>query len=119
METLKEIQALIESNPVALATVTAENKPNVIGVAFVKVVSENQVLVTDNYMNQTLKDLAGNNNVCLLVWDKELKGCKLIGQAEYHADGEWKKFVEQMEDNKGLPAKGAILISVSKIIPSR
>ncbi len=116
---LKEIKNLIENNPVAFSTITQENKPNVIGVVCVRVISENQVLITDNYMSQTVKDILNNKNVCLAVWNKELKGCKLIGEAEYHTDGEWKNFVERMSENKGLPAKGAILVKISKIIESK
>jgi uncharacterized pyridoxamine 5'-phosphate oxidase family protein len=116
---LKEFKNLIENNPVALSTITSENKPNVIGVAFVKVVSDSQVLITDNYMNQTIKDILSNKNVCLVVWGKDLNGCKLVGGAEYYSDGKWKKFVGQMKENKGLPAKGAILVNVSKIIESK
>lgn len=119
MGNLNEVKKLIESNPVALATVTADNKPNVIGVAFVKVVSDNQVLISDNYMNQTIKDISQNKNVCLIIWDSELRGYKLVGEAEYFTDGKWKKYVEQMVENKGLPAKGAIVVKVSKIIPSK
>ena len=46
----KDAKKIIEENPVAFATVGDVGKPNVIGVAFVKVVSKNQVLITDNYM---------------------------------------------------------------------
>ncbi|KKQ21519.1 MAG: hypothetical protein A3G45_02400 [Candidatus Staskawiczbacteria bacterium RIFCSPLOWO2_12_FULL_37_15] len=116
---LLEIKNLVENNPVALATITLENKPNVIGVASVKVVSENQVLITDNYMNQTIKDIENNKNVCLAVWDKNLKGIKLVGEAEYFTNGKWKEFVEQMQENKELPAKGAILVNAFKIIESK
>ncbi|KKT71376.1 MAG: hypothetical protein UX09_C0019G0012 [Candidatus Uhrbacteria bacterium GW2011_GWE2_45_35] len=48
-----EIQKIIEENPVAFATVDSAGRPNVIGVAFVKVVSPNQILVTDNYLYET------------------------------------------------------------------
>jgi predicted pyridoxine 5'-phosphate oxidase superfamily flavin-nucleotide-binding protein len=116
---LSEYKNLIENNPVALSTITLENKPNVIGVACVKIVSNSEVLVTDNYMNQTIKDILNNKNVCLAVWDKKLKGCKLIGEAEYYTSGKWKEFSEKMKENKGLPAKGAILVKVSKIIESK
>jgi len=119
MQNLTEIKDLIESNPVAFATVTEGNKPNVIGVAFVKVISEDRVLITDNYMNQTVKDITQNPNVCLIVWDSEFKGYKLVGQAEYFTEGEWKRYVEQMDENKGLPAKGAVLVTISKIIEAR
>ena len=119
MESLNEIKDLIENNPVALATVTEDGKPNVIGVACVKVISDEQVVITDNYMNQTVKDILQNKNVCLNVWNSEFKGCKLVGEAEYFTDGEWKKYVEQLVENKGLPTKGAIVVKVSKIIPSK
>jgi hypothetical protein len=39
--TLIDIKELIENNPVALSTITEDNKPNVIGAAFTKVVSNN------------------------------------------------------------------------------
>ena len=119
MVDLNGIKSLIESHPVALATVTSGNKPNVIGVASVKVVAADKVLITDNYMDQTMKDIAGNRNVCLVVWDAEMRGCKLVGEAEYFTDGEWKRHVEGMAENRGLPAKGAILVAVSRIIRSK
>ncbi|GBE16438.1 pyridoxamine 5'-phosphate oxidase [bacterium BMS3Abin15] len=106
---------IIEENPVAFATVN-NNKPNVIAVAYVKVVSKNQVIITDNFMKQTKKNLAKNNNVCLAVWNKKWEGVKLVGKAKYHTKGKWKKFIEEMKENKGHAAKGAILITVSKLI---
>lgn len=84
-----------------------------------KVVSESQILVTDNYMHQTIKDIENNPNVCLVVWDKDFVGYKLIGTAEYFTAGPWKAFAETMEENNGLPAKGAIVIEISKIIASK
>lgn len=116
---LKEIQNHIEGNPVALATITDGNKPNVIGVAFVKVISENQVLITDNYMNQTIKDIKNNPNVCLVVWDKNFVGYKLIGRAQYFTSGKWKDAVEKIKENDGLPAKGAVLVEVSDVLSSK
>lgn len=67
-------------------------------------------------MKQTEDNLRKNNNVCLAVWDKDWNGYKLVGKAKYFASGKWKKFIEAMSENKGLPAKGAILVTVSKII---
>ncbi len=116
--TLLDIKYLIENNPVALSTITENNKPNVIGVAFVKVVSDSELLITDNYMNRTKDDIVKNNNICLVVWDSDFKGYKMIGTAEYFTEGKWKKYVEEMSENEGLPAKGAILVKVEKIIPS-
>ncbi len=116
--TLSEIKNIIENNPVSLATVMDSGRPNILGVACVKVVSDTEIVITDNYMNQTLQDILNNKNVCLLVWDEDLKGYKMIGQAEYFSTGNWVDFVKGLSDNAGLPAKGAILVKVEKIIPS-
>jgi predicted pyridoxine 5'-phosphate oxidase superfamily flavin-nucleotide-binding protein len=110
-----DIKKLIENNPIAFATINSLNKPNVIAVAYVKVVSDNQILITDNFMKQTKENLLLNNNVCLAVWDKDWNGYKISGTAKYFTEGKWKEFVENMNENKGLLAKGAILINISKL----
>ncbi len=106
---------IIENNAVALATVDKNGKPNVISVAYVKVVAKNQILITDNFMKQTKTNLAKNNNICLAVWDKDWKGYKLIGKAKYFISDKWKKYIEKIPENKGLSAKGAIIVVVSKL----
>ena len=110
------VREVIENNPLALATVNPDSTPNVIGVACVKVVARNQILITDNFMKQTRKNILGNNNVCIAVWDKKWNGYKLIGKASYYASGVWKRRVEKIPENKGLAAKGAIIVKISKII---
>jgi predicted pyridoxine 5'-phosphate oxidase superfamily flavin-nucleotide-binding protein len=115
-DNLSKIKKIIEKNPVVLATVLDKKFPNAVVVAFVKVISDKEILITDNYLNQTIKDLKQNNNVCLLVWNNKWEGYKIIGRAEYYRTGKWKRFVEMMKENKDLPAKGAILIKTEKII---
>jgi predicted pyridoxine 5'-phosphate oxidase superfamily flavin-nucleotide-binding protein len=110
-----DAKKIIENNPIAFSTIDNTNKPNVIAVAYVKVVSNNQLLITDNFMKQTKENLVANNNVCLAVWDKDWNGYKISGTANYFIDGPWKKYIENMTENKGLSAKGAILINVSKL----
>ena len=44
-----EIKQMIEENALAFATINPDGKPNVIGVACVKVVSKNQIIITDNF----------------------------------------------------------------------
>ena len=112
----KEIKELIESEALAFSTVNPNGTPNVIGVAFVKVVSQNQLIITDNYMKQTKENISKNSAVCLAVWNKDFEGYKIVGNAEYFGEGEWKEFVEKMPENKGMLAKGAILITISKLI---
>jgi|SRR3989344_5854951 len=111
----KKIKSLIEKNPMAFATVDEKHEPNVIGIAYAKVVSPRQILITDNYMKKTVQNISKNKKVGLAVWNSEWKGYKFSGTATHYKKGKWKKFAEEMRENKGLPAKGAIIISVKKI----
>lgn len=114
---LKQLKPLIEKNAIAFSTLD-RNKPYTIAVAYVKVVG-NKVVITDNYMRKAIANIKKNNNVCLAVWNKNWEkkciGFQFSGKAKYFKSGKWKDFVRKIPENKGQPAKGAILVSVSKI----
>jgi predicted pyridoxine 5'-phosphate oxidase superfamily flavin-nucleotide-binding protein len=112
------LKDIIESNPLALSTVMLDGNPNVIGVACVKVVSDDQVLISDIYMHQTIEDISHHPRVALVVWNKESGGHKLIGVAQHFNSGEWLDKVKSIPENKNMPVKGAILVTVSQIIQS-
>lgn len=116
IEIKAEVKKIIEENYAAFATSSAGGVPNVIPVACVKVVEKNKILITDNFMKHTKNNFKKNNNVCLAVWNQKEEGYKLIGKAKYFSEGKWLKFVKQMPENKGFPAKGAIVVTVSKLI---
>jgi len=115
----KELKKLIEENALAFATVDKKGNPHCIAVGFVKVVSKDQILVTDNYMVETTKNIQRNPNVALVVWNKNWKekcvGYELRGTAKYFKSGKWYKMVRQIPENKEEPCKGAILIKIKKI----
>lgn len=115
----EELKKLIEENALALATVDVIGNPHCIAIGFVKVISENQILVTDNYMTNTIKNIQRNNNVALVVWNKNWKenciGYELRGIAGYFTSGKWHKMVKEIPENQREPCKGAILITISKI----
>jgi len=114
-----KIKGMIEENALALATVDQDNKPHCIAVAFARVVSENQILITDNYMVKTRYNIQDNPNVSVVVWNKNWKenctGYELKGRAEYFESGKWLEKAKEISENKGEPRKGALLITVSEI----
>lgn len=115
----KELKNLIEENALALATVNEQGQPHCIAVAFTKLVSDNQILVTDNYMVETRQNILRNPKVALVVWNKDWQkdciGYSLQGKAEYFTKGEWYEAVKKIPENKGEPCKGAILVTINKI----
>lgn len=114
----EELKNLIENNALAFATVDEERTPHCIAVGFAKVYGD-RILVTDNFINKSIVNLKNNKNVALAVWSRNwednCKGYELKGDAEYCIDGEWYEIIKKMPENKGFPAKGAILITVNEI----
>jgi uncharacterized pyridoxamine 5'-phosphate oxidase family protein len=98
---------LIERSVIALAT-CRNNKPHVIPIACAKVVGKN-IVITDNFMKRTKENIKKNKNVELTFWKND-KTYNVDGKAAYYNNGKWLDFVKKMKENKGLPAKGAIII---------
>lgn len=119
IEINEELKKLIEENALAFATVDENRNPHCIAVGFVKVVSENQILVTDNYMAETTKNINKNPNIALTVWSRDweenCEGYELKGTIEYFSEGKWHEEIKKIPENEGMPCKGAILITINKI----
>lgn len=113
----KEIKKLIEGNAIALATVNVDNTPHCIAVGDVKVLNNKTLLVGDNYMNLTVKNIKKNKKVSLVAWDKNWEdncvGYEILGDANYYTEGEWINEVKKI--HQGFPAKGAIVVFVNGI----
>ncbi len=109
---------LIENNALAFATVNENGKPHCIAVGDVKFAAKDLILIGDNYMSKTVKNIKKNKNVALVVWsrnwEKHCVGYELMGKASYFTSGKWHEKVKKI--HRGFPAKGAILVRISKII---
>ena len=113
------IKKMIEENALGLATLNENNEPHNIAIGYVKVVSKNQLLISDNYIEETIKNIKSNPKVSLAVWAKNWKenciGYELRGEAEYFTSGKWVDEIRKIPENMGEPCKGAILIKINKI----
>ncbi|MFC2019244.1 pyridoxamine 5'-phosphate oxidase family protein [Chloroflexota bacterium] len=67
----------------SIATATRNGKPNVVPIGFTKVISENEILLMDNYMNKTRANIEDNRVVAISVWDlEEGIGCQFKGKVK-------------------------------------
>ncbi|MFH0835649.1 MAG: pyridoxamine 5'-phosphate oxidase family protein [Candidatus Micrarchaeota archaeon] len=120
MDLKSEVKKLVEENALALVSLNEDGSPHCIAVAFVKVVSKNQILITDNFIVKTTENIARDPRVSLAVWNEDWRkaganGFELTGHAEYFAHGHWLDEIKKMPENKGMPCKGAILVTIEKI----
>ena len=113
------IKKIIEKNALGLATVDKLGNPHNIAVGYVQVISKNQLLISDNYLKETILNLKNNPNVSLVVWISNWKencvGYELKGKAEYFTSGKYLAIVKKLPINQGEPCKGAILVTINKI----
>ncbi len=109
---IENIKKNIEKAIISLASMNY-NKPHNIAVTDVKV-NDRNIVITNNYMKTTIENIKKNPNVSLVFWERE-KGWRIDGKANYHESGKWVDFVKSLKENKGYPAKGAIVIEVEKV----
>ena len=119
---LNKYKSLIENNPLHIATVNDQNKPNISVASDVRVLSDNKLIISCNEMNNTQKNIQLNNNVALTSFNSEWVGLRVFGIAEFYTDGEYYDFCMNtfFSDNEVTPfgatkPKGAIVASIEKI----
>lgn len=117
---LFEYKELIDGKPMHIATVNKENNPNLAVASDVKVITENQIIISVNEMVHTQENITYNPNVVLTVFNEEYKGLRLFGTAQFFADGEYYEICEKTFFGNGevspfgaTKPKGAIVITIS------
>jgi hypothetical protein len=102
----------------AVATATKDGVPNVVSIAFGKVLSENQILLMDVFMKKTEENIKANPKVAASVWDMEsMKGYQFKGDAKIETSG--KVFDEGVQMVKSmrpqLMPKATVIVDVKEI----
>ena len=115
----EKVKSLFEKQGlIAFGTADRDSVPNVVPIFWKKILNEETIILIDNYMKMTKKNLIENDNVCISFWDPDTKEAyKLIGKAKYHTEGqiyeEGKKFI-QIKKPDNVP-KGVVEITLSDI----
>jgi predicted pyridoxine 5'-phosphate oxidase superfamily flavin-nucleotide-binding protein len=66
-----DIKELFEKAIIAFSTVSKQGIPNTVAIACAQVISDNQILFTDNFLNKSRQNLLDNNSVSLAFWNVE------------------------------------------------
>jgi predicted pyridoxine 5'-phosphate oxidase superfamily flavin-nucleotide-binding protein len=110
---LSKLRNLVEGKVIAFATSDKNGKPNLVMVEGNKIIG-NQILITDNQLNKTLRNLKQNKKAAIVCGSGD-KWYQLKGNASYYSTGKWLEFVKSLPANKGYKPKGAVLVRIKEL----
>ena len=109
--------AIEKDNVVFFATATPDGVPNVVPIGFARPIDDNTILIVDNYLNKTRKNLEDNPKASLVVRDAskapyQFKGtAQIVESGKYFDDAvDWATSVMSQ-----LAPKAAVLLKVEEI----
>ncbi len=114
-----EVKNLFEKQSlVAFGTADKQGNPNVVPIFWKEIIDGERILLIDNFMKMTKKNLLENSNVCLAFWDSKTdEAYKIEGEAAYYTQGsiyeQGKKFIQSK--NPEAAPKGVVEIKVKEI----
>ena len=111
------MDAIEKDNVVFLATATADGTPNVVPIGFARPIDNKTIMIVDNYMNKTRKNLENNPKASLVVRDASKAPYQFKGTVEIVESG---KYFDEAVDwatsvMSQLAPKAAILLKVEEI----
>jgi len=103
---LKSFKKLIEGKILQFATANKNSKPNLICVEGNKVINDS-ILITNNQMGKTFKNLKENKKVALVAYNpgRRFYGYQFKGTAKYFTSGKYFELVKRLTSNKGWNPK--------------
>lgn len=105
---------------VALATASRDGMPNVVPVGTKKIIDDETILISDQFMDKTLKNMKENPHAAITFWDT-LEGYQIKGVVSYETSGrrfeEAAKWVEKIgrSMNPPLKSKGVVIFKITEI----
>jgi len=114
-----EMKQLAEKARVfTIGTATKNGEPNVIPMTFAKVLSDDEVLLMNNFMNKTIENIAANPRVAISVWKQgDSEGYQFKGSARIETSG--KVFDDGVNwvrtASPTLNPKAAVIVKVDSI----
>jgi len=104
----------------AVATCTKDGIPNVVPIHFVKILSDDEIMMADIFMKKSFENIQQNPVMAISVWDwdvKPRKGYQFKGTPRIETSGKvYDMAVEMVKAEKpDLTAKSAIVVKITEI----
>ena len=112
------ITALKKTSPICIATSTKDGVPNINYVTFLKEYDDETIVVADNKLFKTLKNIQSNPVLSFVVLDPDAKKAYQVkGKIKYITEGEKYDYTLKWVQGKrpDLTPKGAVFMTVDEI----
>jgi predicted pyridoxine 5'-phosphate oxidase superfamily flavin-nucleotide-binding protein len=101
-----------------VATASKDGTPNVIPLGIVKLIDDETIWITDNFMNKTISNLRTNPKIAIYIWGPEIKGCYQIkGVTAIKSSGaEYEEMKARMnKERPELPARSLVIVKITEV----
>ncbi|MFA5358001.1 MAG: pyridoxamine 5'-phosphate oxidase family protein [archaeon] len=114
MKNIKALLKPLEGKIVFFATSSKQGKSNLICAEVNEILPDARILITNNMMKKTVKNIKENNFCSLAVYSKKISA-QIKCSAKYYSKGKWLNYVKTLDSNKGYSPKGALILTVKQI----
>jgi len=120
-EMSERMQELLIKVPAAvLSTASLDGKPNSVPIGSKKIIDNETVLFSDQFLNKTLANMKANPQVAVTFWEG-YEGYQLKGTVTIETSGqrfeETAAWIEDLGNQIGFPlkSKGAVILNIEEI----
>ena len=104
----------------SIATCTKEGIPNVVPIHFVKILSDDEIMLADIFMKKTFENIQQNPVMAISAWDwdvKPRKGYQFKGEPRIETSGKIFDMAVAMvkEEKPDLTPKSAVVVKITDI----
>jgi predicted pyridoxine 5'-phosphate oxidase superfamily flavin-nucleotide-binding protein len=113
---MKEAFSKMKVFPVA--TATKDGAPNVVPLAMVRLVDDETIWITDNFMNKSMSNMRVNPKVAIYIWGPEIKGCfQIKGVTSIRNSGpEYEEMKADINRKRPeLPARSLVIVKITEV----
>jgi len=118
----EEMKQAAEHTPVfVLATASRDGKPNGVPIGLAKIISDDEILIVDNFLNKTRHNIAENPWVAISYWSARThgNGYQLKGKARVETSGTiFEETLEWLKSKRPPPPhqpKAVVIVKVEEI----
>lgn len=105
---------------VVLVTASTDGTPNAVPVGAKKILDDETVLISDQFLNKTLANMKSNPKVAITFWEGH-EGYQLKGSVTIETSGqrfeETARWIDELSAKAGFPlkSKGAVILKIDEI----